>query len=542
MDEPRQAAGARTTLAALAAGALFALLAMATQNSYGMCWDEGYYWPAYRDVAAWYGSLLPNLSDNLSYHGINQGWERIHELPPLTKWIGAVASSLAPAGMELAVLRVPSALMFGATCAMILLLAARRATLAAGIVAAIVYGMHPRLFGHAHFAASETLFAFLTVCTAMAATREMREGGRRALLALLAGLALATKVNALVLMVALAVWLLARDWICRRDVDGESRPAAARRGAVTLACVLAGAPVVAFAMWPWMWHDTGARLAEYWMFIREHSHQGLWYLGRKWNFDGPRAPWHFPLAMTLVASPVAFLAFVAAGIAAFLRALLRLRGRIDSDDLLLGLLACGPFAASMLPSSPKYDGLRLFLPAFAPLTVLAGVHAGRMLAGPRARFALAGIAALAFVEFAAGGWRDGLSYYNAPTRLATPDGDEFPFEATYWGEAITPSVWRDIEAIFPAGEVRIRPLALHGAVFEIERAWGTIPARFTFPPEPPYDAHLLLNRKGFWSRTEWWFAVERQPLASWPEGSETPRVMLYDGLPPFTTPQSSKVP
>lgn len=525
--EPRSA-----RLAAIAVGIAFAALAMATQGAYGMCWDEGYYWPAYRDAAAWCGTLLTNPGAAFSSEGIRAGWERIAELPPTTKWIGALASSLAPKGMELAVLRVPSAVLFGATCAGILLLVARRASLVAAVAAACVYGLSPNLFGHAHFAASETPFAFLTTCIMLAATAEMPIARRRVLLVLLAGVALATKVNALVVLVALGGWLLARAWIGR----GESNW---KWDMITLACLLA-APLVAFAIWPWMWDDTGARIAGYWQFIREHSHQGVWYLGKKWNFDGPLAPWHFPLVMTLVASSVAFLALLLAGAVGFVRELERERWRMESDDLLLGLLACGPFAASMLPSSPKYDGLRLFLPAFAPLTVLAGVHAGRMFAGRRGRVVLVAFGAVALAEFAAGGWRDGLGFYNAPTRLVAPRGHEFPFEVTYWGEAITPQVWRDIEAIFPEGEVRIRPLALHGAVFEIEKEWGAIPERFVFPPDPPYDAHLLLNRKGFWSRTEWWYAVERQPLALWPEGSDAPRVLLYDGLPPYVTPSTPK--
>ena len=56
-------------------------------------------------------------------------------------------------------------------------------------------------------------------------------------------------------------------------------------------------PMVLFVLWPWLWHDTLARLGGYLRFHLEHVHYNFEYLGR--NFNGPPYPWHEPLGMLL---------------------------------------------------------------------------------------------------------------------------------------------------------------------------------------------------------------------------------------------------
>lgn len=519
-------------------GVLVFVAVVATGGQYGMCWDEGLYWPAYRDVAAWAGAVLTRPGWAFSHEGIVAGWESVHEFPPLVKWLGAACVAVAPERFALFALRLVPAALFAATVAMLFLLACRRVAPMGALLVALAYAGHPRLFGHAHFAVSETPMAFLTVLTIWVASGDLSRWRSRVALAVVAGLAVATKVNGLILVTALVMWLAARPWLDR--AAGHCW----RRDLATAGLVLAVAPIVAWAIWPWMWHDTGARLHEYWLFIREHRHYGVWYLGEKWVLPPGNerlVPWHYPLVMTAVASPVAWLALVGAGLAAVGRAALRAR-RIESPDLLLLLLAAGPFAALMLPTSPKYDGLRLFLPAFAPLTLLGAraaewlprdLSAGLVRGGRLTRrgWALAAVAGLLGAGVGAGA-RDGLGFYNVPTRVLTARASAFPFETTYWTESATPRVFDDIVAYFGTDDVHIKTLALDAVVFGIQRDRGALPAGLRFNGEPPYDAHLMQNRKGFWSRTEWWFATEREPLLTWPEGAREPRLMLYDGRPP----------
>lgn len=533
--EPRDACTccARDRLVAAALGLLAFLLVLATQRSFGMCWDEGYYYPTYRDVASWIGELFRHPLQALSGEGIRAGWERINELPPVTKWLGALLVLVTPAGGELFVVRLFPAALFGATASLLYAIARRRAPVGWAALAAGAYLLHPRLFGHAHFAASETPFAFLTALAIFVATGDLRRWSRRLLLAAVAGLALATKANGLILLAALGAWLLLRPWFSPR---GEDTPTW-RDDAIALACVVLLAPLVAWAVWPWMWDETAARLREYLAFVTRHEHYGVWYLGEKWVLPpGSQrpVPWHYPLVITLVASPVLFLALVGAGLAKVVQAATHARGRVHPEDLLLLLLAAGPLAAAMLPNAPKYDGLRLFLPAFVPLALLAG-RAGEWfpVEGSKASGwrppAVVGVLLLAT---AVPSLTAGLGYYNLPTRLIARSGVDFPFETTYWGESITPEVMQEVREILGPGEVRLKLLALHGAVLVLQSEWGRLPAEVDFPAEPPFDGHLLQNRKGFWGPTEWWFVVNREPLAVWPEGSDDPKLYLFDGRPP----------
>ncbi len=507
-----------------------------------MCWDEGYYFPAYEDAREWVSLLFAKPGDALSSKGIELGWREIHELPPVTKWIGVIGSLLvtfASPEWKLFLLRLPTAFVFGATVAVIAVIVTRQRSLRAGLFTAFVYGMHPRIFGHGHFAASETPMVFLVVCFTAVALQCRRACRRIPLLAVLAGLTLATKVNALIFLAGVGLWYCSRAWL-----TSTAEPARAwKRDIGEAALVISGAFVVAFLIWPWMWDDTGHRIAGYWRFIREHSHQGVWYLGERWNFpDGaPRVPWHYPFILTLVGSPLVWLMFGAAGAAGFAGTLKRSRFRLENADLLLLLLVAGPIAAQTLPSTPKYDSLRLFLPAFAPATILAGLHIGPGFPAGTRKWLAPLAAVLLLLEFP--GDR-GLGFYNAPSRWVAAKGPhEFSFEVTYWNEGLTRPVLDDLQTIYPHGDVSIRPLAMHGAVLEIQKQWGIIPDRFVFDTEPPYDGHLLQNRQGFWGRSEWWYAAERDPLAWWPPDADPasgrpPLVYLYDGLPPGVQPDS----
>lgn len=505
-----------------------------------MCWDEAYYYPTYQDVWAWVRTFFRNPLTALSHGGVLVGWETIHELPPVTKWLMAPFAAMGSGGHPLEMVRIVPALLFGATVALIYIVIRRRTTIPWALLASLSYAFHPRLFGHAHFAATETVFAFVTMLAIFAADGDVHKWGRKAALALLAGVAIATKVNGLILIVALLMWLGLRGvfhYLASRtgDVDETKR---ALSHLITAGLIVVAAPIVAFLLWPWMWHDTGARIAEYWRFISEHSHQGVWYLGRKWNFPvdvAPRVPWHYPIIMTAVASPVAFSLLALTGIGAACVRLWKKRDAIDPIDVLLLLLVAGPIAANMLPSSPKYDGIRLFFPAFLPMALLIG-RLGPVVQRTETRpcdWRMAGVLALLVVLTGAPGLTRGLGYYNLPTRIIAPKGEDFPFEVTYWGESLTNDVLEDLDE-FCSPDARIRTLALHTDVLLLQQKWGRrLRQDIVFDGDPPYDYHLMQNRKGFWSNTEWWFRANREPLATWPEGVDPPQLFLFDGRPPY---------
>lgn len=498
-------------------------------SSPGLTWDEAYYYPTFRDVRGWVGMLLGDPALALCAEGIAAGWERIHELPPLLKWLGALVISPEPTGPStLRWMRLIPAGAFALTLLLLHSIARRWGGWRMGVLAAGLYAVHPRIAGHAQLAASETLFAAITVLTLWVALRMKDDRRWCAALLLCGGAALATKINALFLFTAVVGWI-----VFRRSLRRGASVFPGRGPLRTVALLLIGAPLVAFALWPWLWPDPVARIRGYYEFVAQHSHQPLWFMGEKTNWGDSRAPAWYPLVMFVVTAPVLWLGMVLGGLVAVIVTAVR-RRRLPMVESLLLLAALAPLLGSCLPSAPKYDGIRLFLPMYAPLVLL--VVRGWWLLSLRWRPSRRSLLLLVLPLTAlltALTLRDRplLSYYEAYVEWTAPTPQEFPFERTYWGDAMTPEVLRELNTLLPPN-ARVKTLALQVDTFTILQEWGMLRADLQFSAEPPYDAHLLQNRRGFWGNAEWDIFLHRTPIAAWPATGAEPLVFLYDGRPP----------
>lgn len=509
------------------------LSALPTRGGPGLTWDEAYYYPTFRDVGQWSRTLLSAPFDALSSSGIEVGWSRINELPPVVKWLGAASVAfIAPEGWApLSAMRVIPALAFAASILLLFEIGRRWRGTLCGVIAASVYTLHPRIFAHAQVAATETVFVFVTLLTLWIATHDLQKWKWRVALALMLGVALATKVNGIILLSAIVCWLATRRFAVGRFT---------RRGwfhdlLLATGCSLA-VPIVAFAIWPWMWHDTFGRIGAYIQFIREHSHQGLWYMGRKWNFTGELAPITYPFTIAHLTAPIALLlVFWSGALVAFLTAIRR--KKIHQIEWLVILLILAPLSASSLPTSPKYDGIRLFLPMFAPCALLAGggwVLLLRPVKNSVLRRPHAALIAIPVLLVLAQSFllKPTLSHYNFAARTIGRGEIVFPFEQTYWGDALRAEVIEDLNGLLPPNG-RVKTLALQTETFAILQDWGVLRRDIMINGEPPYDVHLIQNRRGFWVNAEWAIFNNRDPLATWGRGSDGEAlVFLYDGRPP----------
>ncbi len=512
------------------------LLASPVNESRGMTWDEAYYYPTFVAASKWTGMLLTDPGLAMGSEGIRFGWEEIHELPPLVKWLGAASVSIGGTGWgRLHRMRLVPALAFGATLFIMFLIGRRYLPNGILWIPLLLYALHPRVLGHAGIAATESVFAAVTMLTLWAALNDLRKWRWRLLLAVCLGLALATKVNGIILLAVVLFWLATRHWFDGR-ASRNLRGTLLKADWITLGIVLPVAPLVAFLMWPWMWDDTAARIGEYYRFIAEHSHQGVWFLGSKWNFGEPPAPLYYPLAMIHVTTPVVtmvlFWAAMAAGLTRFAS-----RRKLDSMSQLLALLTVAPVIASSLPNAPKYDGIRLFFPALAPAALLIGRGVfflrgwlrrtrPKVLTSGLQRGFIAGTILLVISY-------PGVDWYNFPTRFMRRGNARFSFEQTYWGNAVDAEAIGWLNSNLPPN-ARVKTLALQPAVFEILKEWEVLRPDIEFEGAPPYDAHLMQNRKGFWGRTEWHFHDDRIPLRTFGRNvGDEPLVFIYDGAPPI---------
>jgi 4-amino-4-deoxy-L-arabinose transferase-like glycosyltransferase len=341
----------RAEWAVLAALFLLAFCSvLLTSNDYGATYDEPHYASAGARYAAWWASAWRSPGDAFQRDAITAAWHLNHEHPPLQKvasgfcyrWFGALLPGLMA-------MRLPSALWFAlAVCALFLF---TRGIWGFGgaIFSALALATMPRVVAHAHFDALDMVItAWFFITTALTA-EAMRRGSwwYAALAGVAFGLALLAKVNAFFLPVLLVPWGL----VCHRQHWPK-----------LLAVMLMG-PAIFFLGWPWLWIAPLPHLRGYLDFHFQHAAYNVWYLGKLYQY----APWHYPFVMTAVTTPTLLLLAALIGIVACWPR----RGADPRRALLLwGLIVT--LAPSALPSSPKYNGVRLFLPAFPFLAALAG--------------------------------------------------------------------------------------------------------------------------------------------------------------------------
>ncbi len=459
-------------VAAALAVAVWALLSL-TAWDIGLTYDEPIYMSRADMAARWLGVLVTAPGAALSRPVIDECWLGKDQHPGLMKLTTALTSRLVLAlhllpgwAMPLTWMRTGTIFWMGITLgAMYLLLRAAGVGRAASLFAPAAVLFMPRVFAHAHLAALDAP-ALATCFLAVAAAWWALERSDR-LSVVLAGLAfgtaIATKLNGFfVPVVVLPYALLLRP---------------RRAGALALSYALLGTAVF-FLTWPWLWHDTWTRLGDYLAFHWRHWEIGVMYFGRIYTL----APWHYPLVMTGITTPPLTLLMALAGLGGWLSLLGRLSKGKPADWqpvrrlwLLAGWALAVNLAPNMLPSSPKYGGVRLFLPAMAWLGVLAALAAGRVLHRLRAAVPLpreqgwvvsAVLMALLLLPSVAEVSHCHpycLSAYNGLIG-GLPGAARRGFEPTYWGDTyLAAALWLSDNAP-PGATVWIEPQGMESVV------------------------------------------------------------------------------
>jgi len=506
---------------AILLGTVATLVVVVTPTGYGLSWDEAYYYQPSLDAAGWLASAVRLEKGWSDAQATEEGFGRVWELPPVVKVMNGTAWAVAaPMAGNLRALRLPSAFTFGLTVSLIYGLGWLGWRRAGAMAAVVVYATMPRVFGHAHLAATETVTAFMMLLVVYAFLRGLQVWSWAIVCAIFFALALVTKINAVFLPLVLLPWA----WVHARKAS-----------VANLYAWIFLTPPLVFLMWPWLWHDTVYHLLQYFDFAASHPKLGLWFQGQKWNYNAPAAPWYYPAQITLATLPPLTAIAILAGV---LLSILRWKrtNRIGRLALWASLVLIG---LSSLPSTPKYDGIRLFFPAMPFLSLLAGSFVTRMARlGTRLRFheflgmtgrqiivvavtmaiGIGGIVAISLSH------PHELSYYNIFVG-GTEGAERRGFEITYWGEALGGEVVSELNRLLPPN-ARLKTFALHDLSLRILQQWGRLRGDIRIEGPPPYDAYLLQNRKGFWGRAEQSLYEEGTPVAVW-DYDGVPLLLLY---------------
>lgn len=441
---------------------------LATMSSLGYARDEGFYFYAAGRYAAWFEMLWATPERALDWEVIDYHWSVNREHPPLMKVLFALSHGLfherlAWISSSGTAYRAVGALMAGVALCTQYAWARRVAGPVAGVAAVLALGLMPRFFYHAHLACFDVPVASLWLLTAFAYSRALQDGRKRWLLvtALLYGGLLSTKHNAWLLPPVLVVHLVL--------LLGFGYRGMARNAARVIACMLLLGPLVFYASWPWIWHDTWQRVREYVAFHMGHEYYNMEFLGQ--TYHRPPMPRLYAPVMTLATVPSIVLVLFglgALGSACILTTawlgrqkweLARIRdwcSRFPAKNagselpnatlatLLLWLLALlASYAPWLSSDTPIFGGTKHWITAYPFMALLAGlgfrwtidaIH--RSLTTPRARtLSTAVVAAVALAPplvMTLGSHPFGLSFYT-PLVGGAPGAANLGLNRSFWG-------------------------------------------------------------------------------------------------------------
>ena len=206
LDLPREARGWRDhVIGAIIAGVYVAWL-LSTARSLGFARDEGFYFRAAMDYARWFQMFASNPHEAVKQSAIDAVWSENHEHPSLMKSLFAFSWMLFHEKWHVfsdasTAFRFPGMLMMGLALWVTYLFGARAYSRRAGVMAAVLLGLMPRVFYNAHLACFDIgIVAMWTWCIYVY-WRSQQEGGVLWAIAagLVFGLALETKHNAWIL-------------------------------------------------------------------------------------------------------------------------------------------------------------------------------------------------------------------------------------------------------------------------------------------------------------------------------------------------------
>ncbi len=456
-------------------GALLAVLYVAvllwSSSGLGMSRDESFYVIAAERYGTWYRLLIEDPGTALEQQAIDRLWAYNNEHPALMKtvfaWTWLLDQEAAPrlrASLGLAPTRLfsePSMafrfggmLSAGLTLWLIYIFGARAADRRIGAFAALAFASMPRIFYHAHLDCFDVPIVLMLTWVVYCYWRSLVSPRWAIMTGVAYGLALATKHNAWILPGILLIhwaWVLATE-LPRRRQGKHSRVVLTPYWLLAMATI---GPLLFVGSWPWLWHDTLARFADYAGFHLHHVYYNIEYLGV--NYFRPPFPVSVPFVLTLFTLPFTIVALSLTGVFMRLRALLPrfvserfwTRGELKADgratDVLWLGCALAPLIVIAWPSTPIFGGTKHWFPAYPFIALFAGHAALYVLVSAESRLISRGlshatlVAALTMALLLAPGFaetiyshRFGLSHYTLPAGGVAGAADK-GMNRQFWG-------------------------------------------------------------------------------------------------------------
>src|SRR3989338_5103108 len=174
------------------------------------------------------------------------------------------------------------------------------------------------------------------------------------------GLTYSIKPNALIILPIIGIWYL---------VKGNFIKSLARL-TISNSLSLIAAFFTILIVWPYYQYNTIQRFVGTYLTFKNHVwDEYILYLGQ--FYRGHEVPWHYPIFMFGVTTPIFYLFLILLGI--FISAYLIVKKTEHKSPLLFLLLwLIFPPVTQLISKAPMYDGIRHFLVVLPPLAILIG--------------------------------------------------------------------------------------------------------------------------------------------------------------------------
>jgi len=384
---------------------LYLVVLVKTAHGIGYARDEGFYFRAASAYSDWFDLLVRDADTATSQSAVDATWSNNHEHPALVKSVFGITWNLFYKKLHL-FSEEGTSYRFGGMCFaagavwLIYVWGARARSRAAGLVAALLFALMPRVFYHAHLDCFDVPIVCMWTLCAYVYWRSLQTGtlGWAIATGVIFGLALDTKHNSWFLPVALTAhaFITYRGRIWRGLKYGEIR------APLALWAMASIGPFVFMGLWPWIWFDTVDRLTGYANFHLNHEYYNMIFLGV--DYWKPPMPRTYMWIMTAATVPTITLLLFLTG------ALSRARAHLaplfsrnalrpydpEQTDLLwiiCLLVQIAPWALST--STPIFGGTKHWLTAYPFLCLFAGTgfdvvagHVRSLFAGRLSRVSL----------------------------------------------------------------------------------------------------------------------------------------------------------
>lgn len=314
--------------------AIFALLAftycawlLATARSLGYARDEGFYFQAADAYGEWFKLLWNDPGHALQRKTIDKFWRVNSEHPALIKSLFALSKLSLGEHFKAFPLfgtsyRFVGMVFASATVGVVYLWGVRflwnfgpLLARVGALTAALSFALMPQVFYHGHLDCFDMPVTAMGVFTTYAYFRalETRRVGWAVWTAVLYGLMLNSKHNAWLVPFALVghyLWVHGGEFLLSVK---RKRP----RLPLVLFLMASVGPLVFWASWPWIWHDTVRRFSDYVVFHTQHVYYNMEFLGQ--TYFKPPFPRAYAWVMTLGTVPAVTLALFALGVVVYAR-------------------------------------------------------------------------------------------------------------------------------------------------------------------------------------------------------------------------------